>query len=363
MRITIDVRMLRSSGIGVYLQNLVPRLMRLRAQDRFCLMGKPEDRKDPVWAGLSGFQWVNCHSPIYSLGQQWEFHQKTPGDTDLFWSPHYDTALWRPGRLLVTVHDLFHLAMPEFVEGFHKRLYARWMFEAVAKKAEGILVISEFTRVELARFVKVPETKVQVVPNGVDESWFTPVAGSSPHPKPFFLYVGNIKPHKNLRRLLEAFGTIKDQLPHDLLLLGQREGFLSGDEEVQRQAEAFGGRVRFTGVIPLGELQRHFAHATALVFPSLYEGFGLPPLEAMACGCPVAASTAASIPEVCGGAVLYFDPRDVEGMADRMRSLAQDQALRSELIQKGKMRAQAFSWDTCASGTNVFMDRLMAEKE
>lgn len=358
MKITIDVRMLHSSGIGVYIQNLVPRIMSLRTGDDFCLMGKPADREDAVWSGLKAFQWVDCHSPIYSLGQQWEIPRKTPKDTGLLWVPHYDIPAFYKGPMIVTVHDLFHLAMPQFVGGFHKRLYARWMFDQVARKAAAILAISQFTRNELLRLVKVGDDKVHVVYNGVDDAWFNSIPGERPHPKPYFLCVGNIKPHKNLKRLLDAFGMIKDQIPHDLFLVGQKEGFLSGDPEVPKLAGLFGGKVELTGKVSAELLRRYFAHAEALVMPSLYEGFGMPPLEAMACGCPVAASKAASIPEVCGEAALFFDPFDTKDIAEKMLQLVQVPSLRQNLIQKGKERAKIFSWDKCAAQTSALLDKI-----
>jgi glycosyltransferase involved in cell wall biosynthesis len=107
-----------------------------------------------------------------------------------------------------------------------------------------------------------------------------------PHPRPYLLFVGNVKPHKNLVGLLRAFALLHEEIPHDLLLVGRRHGFIHGSPEVEEQAARLGGRVRFTGWLEDREVKRLFAHADALVFPSFYEGFGLPPLEAMACGCP-----------------------------------------------------------------------------
>jgi glycosyltransferase involved in cell wall biosynthesis len=360
MRITIDVRMLHASGIGVYIRNLVPRMIRLRQGDYFYLLGKASDRKDPVWEGLPGHQWVDIDSPIYSLRQQWELRRKIPKDTDLLWIPHYDIPVFYQGKIMVTVHDLFHLAMPSLAGGLHKLLYAHWMFGQVSRKAGGIDAISQFTKAELLRLVKVDEGKIRVIHNGVDESWFRIEPGERPHPKPYFLYVGNIKPHKNLKRLLEAFSILKEQIPHDLVLAGQKDGFLTGDAEIEKLAGGFGPRVKFTGQLPLELLRQYFIYAEALVFPSLYEGFGMPPLEAMACGLPVTASTAASIPEVCGEAALYFDPLDPADMAGKMLRLAREKGLREELASKGKARAMEFSWDKCAERTNGLMEGLLA---
>jgi glycosyltransferase involved in cell wall biosynthesis len=131
--------------------------------------------------------------------------------------------------------------------------------------------------------------------------------------------------------------------------VGKKEGFITGDREVVRRAEAFGDRVRFTGVLEEGQLRQFYAFADLLVFPSLYEGFGLPPLEAMAIGTPVASSSSASLPEVCGDAALYFDPRNVEEMADRIKEILKNPDLRKNLVKKGFDQAKKFSWDHSAA--------------
>ncbi len=356
MKITIDIRMLYSSGIGIYIQNVVLRLVRLRSKDSFCLLGKKGEAPD--WAKGPAVQWVECHSPIYSLGQQWELARKIPKDTDLLWVPHYDIPVFYGGKMLVTVHDLFHLAMGEFVGGFHRHLYAKFMFGRAVRKASAISVISEFTKRELMRLTSAQPEKIQVIPLGVDLSFFELRGKKESGANPYLLYVGNIKPHKNLKRLLEAFKLLKDKLPHDLVLVGQKEGFITGDREVQKIAEGFGGRVRFTGKVSAEELKGYYAQAEALIFPSLYEGFGLPPLEAMACGCPVAASNAASIPEVCSNAALYFDPYSPADIAEKTLRLIRDKKLRNDLIQKGLKRAKEFSWDKCAAQTSALMDKI-----
>ncbi len=142
MKITIDVRMLHSSGIGIYIQNIVPRIIRLRHRDRFCLIGRAANREDPAWKGLPAFQWVDCQAPIYSLRQQWELKWKIPKETDLLWIPHYDIPVFFKGRLMVTVHDLFHLAMTGLAGSPLEALYARWMFKQAGEKASAITAIS-----------------------------------------------------------------------------------------------------------------------------------------------------------------------------------------------------------------------------
>ena len=312
-----------------------------------------------------GFQKTNVHlvkavSGIYTLSEQLTIVSKIPGGTDLFWSPHYNFPVLRRGKLLVTVHDVFHVAMKRYVQGFHRRWYAQMMFDQLAQKANMVIAVSKFTQSELVSWTKVDPQKVKVVYNGVDPSWFNISRLESPHPRPYLLFVGNIKPHKNLGRLLEAFEILKDQIPHDLVLVGKKEGFIIEDKEIIEKARNLKGRVHFTGEINDQHLQQYYAFAELLVFPSLYEGFGLPPLEAMACGIPVAASLIPSLAEICGKAVQYFDPYRPEDMAEKIQDVLQNEALRQDLIQKGLERAHQFTWDRCAEETRKLIGETLS---
>ena len=182
----------------------------------------------------------------------------------------------------------------------------------------------------------------------------------NPHKNPYFLYVGNIKPHKNLGTLIRAFNSLVEDFPYDLVLVGKREGFITGDSATILRAGEQSGRVHFTDHVDDGVLKQYMAHAEALVFPSLYEGFGLPPLEAMAAGCPVIASSAASIPEICGDAALYCDPHSSEDIAGKIRLLAGDVTLRNELRRKGVKHAKQFTWDSCIIETCRVVDGLLS---
>lgn len=355
MKIAIDLRMLRHSGITSYLVNTVPYLIRDHPEAHFYLLGDPQQMAEHAWTRAENVTCIECIAPIYSLSEQWKVARRVPRECDLLWCPHYNIPLLYRGKLVVTLHDALHLAMPQFIgAGPHKRAYARIMFTALRRKASTIMCDSRFTAAELARCIPGPEAQLRVIYLGVSESWFHVEKGAQPHERPYLLYVGNVKPHKNLRRLLNAFELVRDRIPHDLLIVGQREGFITPDEAVGAKALELGNRVHFTGHVDNATLQQCYAHADALVFPSLYEGFGLPPLEAMACGCPVATSRAASLPEVCGDAALYFDPHSETDIAEKIEQIASDRELRAGLVAKGIERAQGFRWqDTAASVWNV----------
>jgi glycosyltransferase involved in cell wall biosynthesis len=359
MKITIDVRMLHSSGIGTYIRNLVPRILDAYPSARFSLLGDPKTMG--AWKGFQkpNVDLVKAEAGIYGLSEQMVIPAKIPRGTDLFWSPHYNfPVLWK-GKLLVTVHDVFHVAMPRYVRGFHRRWYARAMFDQLARRADAVIAVSQFTRSELAIWTKVDRQKVGVVPNGIDPSWFDIPRIASPHPRPYLLFVGNIKPHKNLGRLLEAFGSLQDKIPHDLVLVGKKEGFIVGDKRIFEKARALKGRVHFTGEIDDQRLQQYYAFTDLLVFPSLYEGFGLPPLEAMACGRPVAASFIPSLVETCGKAVQFFDPNRPEDIAQKIQEVLGNEELRQDLVRKGLEQARQFSWEKCAEGTRQVIDNAL----
>jgi len=342
--LTIDVRMLNSSGIGTYIRELVPRVMAARPDLAYVLLGRPQEAGGWPRVPNASVRWVNCNAPIYSLREQWEILRKTPAETDLLWVPHFNVPLAYRGRLLVTVHDLFHLAMPRFAGKGLKVWAAGRLLSSVRRKASAVLVDSEFTASEFRKYVGEPRRLV-VTHLAAGPEWSVRPEGPSPHPRPYFIFVGNVKPHKNLSGLLDAFVMLKDRLPYDLVIVGQREGFRLGAPTSTRRALEMGDRVLFLGSLNREELKRWVAFAQAAVLPSFYEGFGLPPLEAMGLGTPAVVSNRASLPEVCGSAALYIDPDRPESIAEVLERLAMDPVLRQDYASRGPVRFQDFSWD------------------
>jgi len=358
--ITIDCRMVDASGIGTYIRNVVPRIVRLRPDWQFALIGPEARLRELAWTRLSNVTVIPCTAPIYSIREQFAVLRCIPQGTHLFWSPHYNIPVLYRGNLLVTVNDVQHLAMPQYAKGVLKQTYARALFRAVRRRARAVICISDFTVAELQRLTLPSPQIVRRIYDGVDNSWFQFSETPSPHARPYLVYVGNVKPHKNLRTLLDAFGRVKESIAENLIIVGKREGFIFGDDNIAEYAQNLGERVMFTGYVSDNLLHQYVAHATALVFPSLYEGFGLPAVEAMAAGCPVLASNAASIPEVCGDAALYCDARNPDDLAQKMRRITQDAELRETLRQRGLQRARVFSWDRCADETCVVIEEVLA---
>lgn len=353
LRIAVDARVIGSPGMGTYLRSVVPRVMALLGESaRWTLVGPAERLHEHGWVGAANVAVAPVGAPLYGAREQWEvWRAAARARAELLWAPHYNVPVAWGGKLLVTVHDVFHLAMRQIVRRADQRLYARVMFEAVRRRADAIVFVSEFSRAEFARHVGAARGQTAVVHNGVAPSWFHVESGRRPHVRPYLLFVGDVKPHKNLVRLVEAFERVAAAVPHDLLVVGKRDGMRTPDREVERAAARLGGRVVLTGAIPQNVLEQMVTHADALVHPSLYEGFGLTPLEAMAAGCPVLVARAASLPEVCGDAALYCDPLDAEDMARQIRRVLLDDTLRAVLRERGRRRAALFSWDAAASAT------------
>jgi glycosyltransferase involved in cell wall biosynthesis len=232
---------------------------------------------------------------------------------------------------VVTVHDLQHRDHPEFFSA-PRRLFRSSGYDGVARRAAAVVVPSDFVRAGVER-LGIESARVYVIPHGVDHALFSPA--EEPR-QPFLIYPARPWPHKNHERLLEAFALLRAELP-DLRLV------LTGGN-----LDALGplpAGVENLGIVHPEELASLYRTAACLVFPSLYEGFGLPPLEAMASGCPVASSNAASLPEVCGDAAVYFDPRDPEAIANGVREAL---AIADELHELGIARAARFTWEESA---------------
>jgi len=358
--LAIDMRMVRSSGIGRYLREVVPRVLAGMDGVDVDLLGNTADIGALDLPPTASVTLRDFNAPIYSLREQTSKRRGARAGIDVFWSPHYNVPVASSARQVVTVHDILHIARPEFVRGAHRRFYARAMFDRIRRKGHTIICDSRFTADELVRLVGVQRSSVEVIHLGVDSSWFSAPLGGSPHPRPYFVYVGNVKPHKNLAGLCDAFERVTTRLPHDLVIIGRKDGLIGGDHRLEEYTRRLGDRVTLTGEIEESRLRAYVAHAEALVLPSFYEGFGLPALEAMAAGCPAIVSSAASLPEVCGDAALYFDPADAGELADAIFRVATDSALRTQLVSGGRAHASRFTWDECARNTRGVIERELA---
>lgn len=338
----IDARMASHAGIGVCIRQLVP------------LFNHPPFRvilivsEHQKWA--EGMEQIFDSAGIYSIREQLFLPLKIPS-SDLFWSPHYNIPLFpiRAKKRIVTIHDVCHLALSHLFSPL-EQIYAKFVMHAAMHKSDRVVTVSFFSREELQRYFGQPKNGLKVIPIAVDKDRFhrilDPNAFSQMEkkyrlPKKFVLFVGNIKPHKNLKVLLKAFEKVP--LPDwGLVVAGRNRGLRNSVEEIQE------GRIFIIGEVPDVDLPILYSMAQSFVFPSLYEGFGLPPLEAMSCGCPTIVSNVASMPEVCGDASLYIHPDRPEELTEAILRIATEDGLSEDLVKKGYQRVKSFDWERTA---------------
>jgi glycosyltransferase involved in cell wall biosynthesis len=267
--------------------------------------------------------------------------------------------LWPGVAQVTTVYDLLPLWFPS--EYPRQQYYFRHYVPAVLRHSRAILTISESTRRDVLSFYDIPAAKVHVVRAGYDACAYTvaPGAGVDAGGEPYALYVGNVMPHKNLLRLLEAFAMAVR--PGDGRLVLRGWGRPRHVATVQRRIETLGltARVDWTPYAPPAELPGLYRGARVLLLPSLYEGFGLPVLEAMACGTPVITANRASLPEVAGDAALVVDPEDTAALADAIARIFTDERLAKELRERGLARVDQFSWEKTARAIQWALDAAL----
>jgi glycosyltransferase involved in cell wall biosynthesis len=285
---------------------------------------------------------------------------------ELLWSPGNSGPLSYRNQV-VTIHDASALDHPEWFSGKFARWY-RFLLPRLARRVRKVITVSEFSRRELVRLCAIPESKVVAIPNGIGPR-FQPASQEAKAAlrrryqleRPFFLYLGSLEPRKNVATLLRAWGLVAPQ-DSELVLAGAASHLFRdrGFSELPPGA-------RLLGRIDDEELPALLSAARCFVFPALYEGFGFPPLEAMACGTPVICSNTTSLPEVCGpafdadstGAALYFDPLDVSALAAQLSRVME---MKPEVVQRlavlGRTRAGQFTWERCASQTAAVFKEL-----
>jgi glycosyltransferase involved in cell wall biosynthesis len=357
--ITVDCRLIFSSGIGTYISNILPFIIDYFNDIQFVLLGNEKRLSKLYKNNFNNIKIVNFNSPIYSIKEQMMFPKLIPSETSLFWSPHYNFPIFYTGKLIINVHDLCHLAIKQKVYSFIKILYSKLMFNLIKFRANSIIYISEFTKTQFNKIVGKPKCNEFITLLAVNKSWFKLSQTHNEIKEPYILYVGNVKPHKNLSRLIKAFEIIANKINHKILIVGKKDGFISGDDSLTTMVQKFNKRVFFTGEVSDSKLKNLFINSDIFVFPSIYEGFGLPPLEAMACGVPVVASKIASIPEVCGDAALYFDPFDVNDISEKILLMIKDNNLKKEYIKKGTLQVQKYSWEKTADNTIKIIKKIL----
>jgi glycosyltransferase involved in cell wall biosynthesis len=295
------------------------------------------------------------------------FNRLIPGAGLFHATEHLLMPLWDVPTVL-TIHDLIPQLLPEHHKPLN-RWYLNWTMPLYCRRADHIIAVSEATRRDLLATYHLPPDKVTVIHEAASprfhpqpESVQERVRKAYGLPKDYLLYVGTIEPRKNLERLLEAWTPLRLTGECPPLVVVGRRGWLSDSFYAAVDESPVREDIVLTGYVQDADLPVIYSAATAFVWPSLYEGFGLPPLEAMACGTPVVCADASSMPEVVGDAALLFDPEDEHAMMSAIRRIVEDGNLRDELGKRGLIQSAKFSWSRAAEETLIVYEQLLASR-
>src|SRR5258708_2419082 len=348
-KVTIDARWL-AGGIGTYTKQLLAGIC--ESPDGFEVQAITRQRDAKLVA-----QWCTrvkvVNMPTYTLGEQLAVPWAAKG-CDLLHVPHYNAPLLHRGPLLVSILDLIHITDPVYSRSFRSWVYARPMLNLVARKAQHIVTLSEYSKAQIVERLGVQAEKVTAIYCGVNGQFhcvdrkeaYAAVSEALGIQEPYLLFVGSLKPHKNIFTLLQAFALLRKRhdIPQRLLIVGDDAGCKS---LLIEECSRLGIRdtTAFVPYVSQELLPKVYAGAALLAMPSTIPAFVVPVLEAMASGTPVVCSRAASLPEVAGDAALYFDPASAEELADTIEKLLSSSELQESLRAKGLERAKQFTWE------------------
>ncbi|MGE4158079.1 MAG: glycosyltransferase family 4 protein [Planctomycetota bacterium] len=336
--VAVDARHM-VSGIGTYLRNLLPEMI-AQSDWGWRLIGPPELKGlAETWPGR--VSWIHCQDPIYTVGEHLKVAKLAKG-ADLLWVPQYNAPLLWRGALVVTLHDLIH-RMPAYTPPGLKQKIGGWLMGSALRRATRVITVSAYSKQKIREYFPYAADKTVVIHNGVQSP--PALGGTPPLDVPYVLSFGNALPHKNFPRLIEAFMKVKSEVPEHLVIAGPAGRDLPRMEELARSS---GGRIHLMGLQKGPEWARLVRNARLYVCPSLEEGFGLPPLEALSVGVPVACSRSASLPEILGDAAIWFDPRSVPEMAMAIVTGLTDATVRAKVVDVGRTRLSLFTWQASA---------------
>jgi len=361
--ICIDVRMAFHSGIGTYIRNIVTLLK--AGPFKIKLIIHPEIIKK--WPAIDAFDLILTSAPLYSIQEQIQLPFLVPSCA-VFWTPHYNIPLLpiRAKKRLTTIHDVYHLAYGHTLS-LHKRLYAKAVIQGATTISDHIVTDSTFSKEEIMKYTKTSCDKISVVALGVDQEMFSAkseqvvrdqIRAKYQLPDHYFFFVSTLAPHKNVDRLLRAWGILtKDYPDWKLVLVGKHVKNQSWQKAIDENP-LLKQQVLFLQQVDNQDLPILYQLAHGAIHPSLYEGFGLPPLEAMSSGCPIVVSNAASLPEVCGDCAVYVNPYEAGEIAAGMKKIIEDKNLYLELQRKGFQRSAEFTWGKTVEKLIQILERL-----
>ena len=272
------------------------------------------------------------------MREQIEIPIKIPVNIDLYWSPHYNVPILLRSKILVTIHDIYHFVDLDFKQCL-RRLYAKFMLNLIKYKSNSIISVSDFSRTELVSKLYFNEESLNTIYNGIDKEW---VSTRDYKKNNQILYVGNFKKHKNLDILIDAFTKIKCNSKYELILIGGDKN--SFNYSTRLKVDNY-SNIKCYKAVPRKELIAYYNRAYLFVFPSTYEGFGFPPLEALACECPILISDIPVFKEIYADIACYFNPYDVNDLVEKIELLLENHILTNRQIKKSQEFANKYSWD------------------
>ncbi len=358
MKIGVDARPLsyQLTGIGVYLKHLLDEIQKIDHQNDYYLISNGPidyDLNNPRWSKVAGrldrkllsTLWMQLNAPLIAVRR----------NLDLFWgSRHHLPLLLSPGiRTVVTVHDIVNRLYPGTM-ALPNLLVERLLMKLSLKRSDAIIADSRSTAADIKDELGISVNKIDTIHLGTPVFPSEPKCGpeqSNDVPSKYFLFVGTLDPRKNFERIFKAFELLRPLSQGLHLVIVGGEGWKNRDFLEMVGQHPLKAQIHMPGYLPRNQLVTYYKNAICLMFPSLYEGFGLPILEAMSCGTPVITSNVSSMKEVAGGAALLVNPYDTGAIAKAMNKLLRDEQLRERLISMGVQRARKFSWKKCAEQT------------
>lgn len=376
MRIAIDARMYGESGIGRYIRNLTGELKKRDTEIEYFILHLKDDYDRLVYVSAKGrkessayhnnFRKVLANFKWYGLNEQYQIPKLLNKlKPDLVHFPHFNAPIFYQGKFIVTIHDLIHqhyqmrrASTLDPITYKIKQIGYKTVFKNAISKAQKILVPSNYVKKLLINDWGMDSEKIVVTPEAVDDKIFAAAKITGKEKiervmkkfnikKPYIFYVGNAHPHKNVEGLIKVFRELREKYPNLQLVLSGYDHYFWKRVKKENQHEG----IIYTGYVDDEELVALYKGAGMFVMPSYEEGFGIPVLEAFACGCPVVSSNAGALPEVGGNAAVYFNPHDMGDMVNKVDKVLNNKNLKNDLIKKGQKRVKLFSWEKLARQT------------
>ena len=359
------------TGVGIYSINVINNLSRLYSNDKIkkltvftpvraaldnsvCTIKIPGLVKSSRYGKLAAFSRFIWNTFYYPYQVR---------DFDLLVSPTTHGSFISSNQV-ITIHDLISLRYKNI--SAHQRFYFKYFLPFLISRAKLIIAVSETTKKDIVTFLKCPEEKIKVVFNGYDHTTYFAIEGNrhvierAYGVKKYLLAIGPTYPHKNFETLIQAYKELDDsvRIQFPLVIAGGKKEYVNALKLLVKQLD-LEINIRFIGYVPIDLMPALYREAEVFIFPSLYEGFGIPLLEAMACGCPVITSNTSSMPEVCGDAALYFDPLDRDALKKRIMNLTEDRKLWNEMRKRGLEQVKKFSWQRTAQQLKSVIENII----